>query len=92
MFGQPFKIKASAFEDYRRGPLSFFDAATSPLAVLSRTGVLNSFNALLLFLRHGALATMSTQEPPSTTHRRDPVATSPKAVGYDWPNIAPEAP
>lgn len=77
MFGQHFMIKAPAIVDDRRGAVSFFDAVTSPLAVLSRMGMLISSTHFFSVFVTESSPTMSTHEPLSTARHRDPAATSP---------------
>lgn len=87
MFGQPFMIKACAVVDVRRRTFNILDAATSSLAVLSRMGELIYSTTFFSCFAREPSPTTSMQEPLST-HRRDPVATSPdKDVSDAWATI-----
>lgn len=77
MFGQPFIINASAVAEALSGTFNFFDAATSPLAVLRRIGVSIYLTFFLSFFVTHPWPAMPMHDPLSTTHRRLPVATSP---------------
>lgn len=70
----PFIINASAIVEDLSGAFNFFEAVTSPLALLSRMGVpISSTHFLSVFLTDPS----PTHDPLSTTHHRAPVATSP---------------
>lgn len=58
------------------GGLQLFDDVTSPLAVLSRTGVPISSTGVFSFFVKEPAPTMSTHDPRSMSHHRDSVGTS----------------